>query len=98
MRNPIFRPFRARDKPGKRASPKDAVSAAPTFYFGSSISGKSVTARSAIQLSTVYACVRVIAETVASLPLNVFEATDKAASRRWSIRCKDCSTTNPTRR
>ena len=30
-----------------------------------------------IQLSTVYACVRVIAETVASLPLNVFEATDK---------------------
>ena len=43
----------------------------------SSISGKSVTARSAIQLSTVYACVRVIAETVASLPLNVFEATDK---------------------
>ena len=25
----------------------------------------------------VYACVRVIAETVASLPLNVFEATDK---------------------
>ena len=30
-----------------------------------------------IQVSTVYACVRVIAETVASLPLNVFEATDK---------------------
>ena len=67
----------ARDKPGRRVSPKDAVSAAPTFYFGSSISGKSVTARSAIQVSTVYACVRVIAETVASLPLNVFEATDK---------------------
>ena len=96
MRNPFFGLFRARDKPGKRASPKDAVSAAPTFYFGSSISGKSVTARSAIQVSTVYACVRVIAETVASLPLNVFEA--RAASRRWSIRCKDCSTTNPTRR
>ena len=77
MTNPFTRLFRARDKPGRRASPKDAVSAAPTFYFGSSISGKSVTARSAIQLSTVYACVRVIAETVASLPLNVFEATDK---------------------
>ena len=77
MTNPFTRLFRARDKPGRCASPKDAVSAAPTFYFGSSISGKSVTARSAIQLSTVYACVRVIAETVASLPLNVFEATDK---------------------
>ena len=77
MTNPFTRLFRARDKPSKRTSPKDAVSAAPTFYFGSSISGKSVTARSAIQVSTVYACVRVIAETVASLPLNVFEATDK---------------------
>ena len=77
MTNPFTRLFRARDKPSKQASPQDAVSAAPTFYFGSSISGKSVTARSAIQRSTVYACVRVIAETVASLPLNVFEATDK---------------------
>ena len=57
MTNPFTRLFRARDKPGRRASPKDAVSAAPTFYFGSSISGKSVTARSAIQLSTVYPAV-----------------------------------------
>ena len=77
MTNPFTRLFRARDKPGRRVLPKNAVSAAPTFYFGSSVSGKSVTARSAIQVSTVYACVRVIAETVASLPLNVFEATDK---------------------
>ena len=98
MTNPFTRLFRARDKPGRRVSPKNAVSAAPTFYFGSSISGKSVTARSAIQVSTVYACVRVIAETVASLPLNVFEATDRAASRRWNIRCSIFCTTNPIRR
>ena len=77
MTNPFTRLFRARDKPGRRVLLKNAVSAAPTFYFGSSVSGKSVTARSAIQVSTVYACVRVIAETVASLPLNVFETTDK---------------------
>ena len=76
MINPFTHLFRARDKPGKRL-PQNAVSAAPSFYFGTSVSGKSVTARSAIQVSTVYACVRVIAETVASLPLNVFEATDK---------------------
>ena len=76
MINPFTHLFRARDKPGKRL-PQNAVSAAPSFYFGTSVSGKSVTARSAIQLSTVYACVRVIAETVASLPLNVFETTDK---------------------
>ena len=36
------------------------------------------TAQTAIQLSTVYACVRVISEAVASLPLGVYEATDYA--------------------
>ena len=67
MRNPFATLFRARDKP------KDAVSGAPSFYFGTSGSGKNVTAQSAIQLSTVYACVRVISETIASLPLGVYE-------------------------
>ena len=70
MKNPFTALFRARDKP------QDSVSAAPTFYFGTSSAGKSVTAQTAIQLSTVYACVRVISETVASLPLGVYEATD----------------------
>ncbi len=70
MKNPLTALFRARDKP------KDSVSAAPTFYFGTSGSGKSVTAQTAIQLSTVYACVRIISETIASLPLGVYEATD----------------------
>jgi len=70
MKNPFTALFRARDKP------RDSVSAAPLFYFGTSGSGKSVTAQTAIQLSTVYACVRVISETVASLPLGVYEATD----------------------
>ena len=70
MKNPFSGLFRARDKP------RDSVSAAPVFYFGTSGSGKSVTAQTAIQLSTVYACVRVISETVASLPLGVYEATD----------------------
>ena len=69
MKNPFTALFRARDKP------RDSVSAAPTFYFGTSGSGKAVNATTAIQLSTVYACVRVISETVASLPLGVFEAT-----------------------
>lgn len=70
MKNPFTGLFRVRDKP------QDSVSAAPMFYFGTSGSGKSVTAQTAIQLSTVYACVRVISETVASLPLGVYEATD----------------------
>ena len=69
MKNPFSRFFRVRDKPGAT----DSVSSAPTFYFGSSAAGKSVTASTAIQMSTVYACVRVIAETIASLPLHVYQ-------------------------
>ena len=70
MKNPFAGLFRARDKP------QDSVSAAPTFYFGTSGSGKPVNANTAIQLSTVYACVWVISETVASLPLGVYEAKE----------------------
>ena len=70
MRNPFTALFRARDKP------RDSVSAAPTFYFGTSGAGKPVNASTAIQLSTVYSCVRVISETVASLPLGVYEAKE----------------------
>lgn len=72
MKNPFARFARARDKP----KPQNAVSSAPSFSFGSSVSGKSVTASTAIQMSTVYACVRVIAETIASLPVHVYEHTD----------------------
>ena len=75
MKNPFLFLFRARDKP------QDAVSAATTFSFGMAGSGKSVNARTAIQVSAVYACVRVIAETVASLPFSVFEQ-DKTGSQK----------------
>ena len=44
-------------------------------------SGKPVNAQTAIQLSAVYACVRVISETVASLPLGVYEATDDGSQK-----------------
>ena len=75
MKNPFSYLFRARDKP------QNAVSAAPSFYFGMSGSGKSVSPNSAIQVSAVYACVRVIAETIASLPFHVYEATDEGSRK-----------------
>lgn len=81
MKNPFAALFRSRDKPGRRPSPKDTISAAPTFYFGSSTAGKSVTAKTAIQMSTVYACVRVIAETIASLPLHVRQEDGKGSKK-----------------
>ncbi len=71
----MFTLFKARDKP------TNAVSAAPAFFFGSSVAGKPVTARTAIQVSTVYACVRVIAETVASLPLHLFEVKETGSDK-----------------
>lgn len=46
------------------------------FYFGSSISGKSVNENTAMQNSAVYACVKIIAESIASLPLHVYQYTD----------------------
>lgn len=59
----------------------NAVSAAPDFFFGSSTAGKPVNARTAIQVSTVYACVRVIAETVASLPLHLYQETESGSGK-----------------
>ena len=75
MKNPFAALFRARDKP------TDSISSAMTVYFGSSTAGKSVTAKTAIQMSTVYACVRVIAETIASLPLHVYQADGQGSKK-----------------
>lgn len=79
MTNPFTNLFRARDKPRKRV--KDSVSSALSFLFGNSNAGKNVSVETAMQVSAVYACVRVIAETVASLPVNVYEVTDKGSQK-----------------
>jgi len=83
MNNPFARLFRSRDKPGGRPSPQDSVSSALTFYFGGSAAGKSVNPRTAVQMTAVYACVRVIAETVASLPLHVYQQTDQGSEKAF---------------
>lgn len=69
MKKRIF-PWKRRDAPDPI---ENSVSSAQEFSFGSSASGKAVSENTAIQLSAVYACVRVIAETIASLPLHVYE-------------------------
>ncbi len=75
MKNPFSRLARSRDKP------ENNISSALTFFFGSGAAGKSVTPRSAVQVSAVYACVRVIAETVASLPIHVYRETDHGSEK-----------------
>ncbi|WP_082421006.1 phage portal protein [Pseudomonas sp. NBRC 111142] len=44
-----------------------------TFYGTDSASGKVVSQQTALQLSTVWACVRLIAETIATLPIALYE-------------------------
>ena len=60
--------FKSRDKPTNRT----AGSAYP-FFLGSSTSGKKVNERSAMQMTAVYSCVRILSEAVASLPLHFYE-------------------------
>ncbi len=56
-----------------RASPKNSFWSSPySFFFGSSSSGKSVNEKTALQTTAVYACVRILAETIASLPLHTY--------------------------
>ena len=48
-----------------------------TFFMGSSSAGKNVNERSAMQITAVHACVRVISEAIASLPLHLYRYTDE---------------------
>ncbi len=43
-----------------------------SFLFGGSTSGKLVNERSAMQMTAVYACVRILSEAVAGLPLHLY--------------------------
>jgi len=53
-----------------------------TFYLGGSTAGKIVTERSAMQLSAVYACVRILSEAIAGLPLHLYRYTDDGSKEK----------------
>jgi len=59
-----------------RASPKNSSwFSPPSFFFGTSSSGKAVNEKIALQTTAVYACVRILAETIASLPFHTYRYT-----------------------
>ena len=65
-----------------RASPKNTLYGSTySFFFGGTASGKTVNERTAMQTTAVYACVRILAETIASLPLNVYQFTDNGKEK-----------------
>lgn len=60
--------FKSRDKPKN-----STAGSAYRFFTGSSTAGKNVTERSAMQMTAVYSCVRVLSEAVAGLPLHLYK-------------------------
>ena len=52
------------------------------FYMGGSTSGKAVTERSAMQMTAVYACVRILSEAIAELPLHLYRYTDSGGKEK----------------
>ena len=72
----LTRIFRSRDAP-KNATAGSGYS----FMLGSSTSGKSVNERSAMQITAVYSCVRILSEAIASLPLHLYKYTDTGTAK-----------------
>ena len=66
----------ARDKPVDKAA-----DAGYSFLFGRTTSGKPVNERTAMQTTAVYACVRILAEAIASLPLHIYEYQDDGGKK-----------------
>ena len=68
--------FKSRDKPQNRTA-----GSAYSFFMGGTSSGKRVNERSAMQMTAVYSCVRILSEAVASLPLHVYRNTDTGTEK-----------------
>jgi HK97 family phage portal protein len=70
--------FKARDKP------KDVLSGSRySFLFGGTTAGKSVNEHTAMQMTAVYSCVRILSETLAGLPLHVYRYNDTGGKEKY---------------
>lgn len=61
-----------------------SISSRYRFLMGPTVAGKNVNERSAMQLTAVYACVRILAEGVAGLPLHLYKC-GKNGSREKAV-------------
>ena len=69
--------FHSRDKPTNSTN-----GSAYRFLFGGSNSGKAVNERSAMQMTEVYACGRILSESIAGLPIHVYKYTDSGSKEK----------------
>ena len=68
---------RTRDKPQNRTT-----GSSYSFLFGGSTSGKVVNERSSMQMTAVYACVRILAEAIAGLPLHLYRQGEGSSKQK----------------
>ena len=68
--------FKSRDKPTNSYD-----SPSYSYFFGRTNSGKRVNDRTAMQHTVVYACVKVLSEAIAQLPLHVYQYTENGKER-----------------
>ena len=69
--------FRSRDKPQNRTA-----GSSYTFFMGGSSSGKAVNERTAMQMTAVYSCVRILSEAVAGLPLHLYRYNESGGKEK----------------
>lgn len=69
--------FRSRAGPTNRTS-----GSAYSFFLGTATSGKRVNERSAMQMTAVYSCVRILSEAVASLPVHIYKYNDSGGKEK----------------
>ena len=70
-----------RDEPDLPKIEDNVRDSGQTFVFGRADSGERVDEKSAMQIATVYACVRLLAETVAGLPLHLYISKDGGSAK-----------------
>jgi HK97 family phage portal protein len=75
--------FQARDKPADGLRAQNALNGSRySFFFGGTTAGKNVNEHSAMQMTAVYSCVRILSEAVAGLPLHVYRNTDNGGKEK----------------
>ena len=74
-----------RDAPALPEVTDNVRDSGQTFVFGRADSGERVDEKSAMQIATVYACVRLLAETVAGLPLHLYRMKDGSNAKERAV-------------
>ena len=93
----LTRFFHSRDKPIENSTNGSGY----RYFYGGTSAGKTVTERSAMQMTAVYSCVRILSEAIAGLPLHLYKygengSKQKAVDHPLYLLCHDEPNTEMT--